>query len=287
MIVDFSSVVTTTTLPSEVSEVIKAAAIEQLQEVKNLRQYGFVDKSQENMGAAKYIYFTYDEMTDAYDRTELTSFKYDGANATSSSEDFVEIAKGFQLSWKADHLKKIALRAAQTKQATRKVMDREDSKIVTALTASGALTSTVTATAVLSGTTADPVKDIAQAKRKIKALGYDVSKGGLLLIEEVNLEELLSIIASNDWYATTAEAIRSGQTDKFMGLTIVSLPSAKLTHGTALVIKSGETFNLGVSEPATVKIFDDEDNHTTKVQVFETICPAVVRPDAGCKISGF
>ena len=283
-VVDFNSVVTTSTLPSRVSEVIKAAAIEQLQEIKNLRQYGFVDKSQENLGASKYIYNTYDEMTSAYDRTELSSFKYDAANVTESTKDFVEIAKGFALSWKADHLKKIAIRAAQTKQATRKVLDREDYKIVSALTASGALTSTVTATAVLSGSSADPVKDIAQAKRKTKSKGYE---SDLLLIEEENLEELLSIIASNDWYETTANAIRTGLTDKFMGLKIVSLPSTKLPHGTAIVMKSGETFNLGISEPMTVKIFDDEDNHTTKVQVFETICPAVVRPDAGAKITGF
>jgi len=283
-VVDFNSVVTTSTLPSRVSEVIKAAAIEQLQEIKNLRQYGFVDKSQENLGASKYIYNTYDEMTSAYDRTELSSFKYDAANVTESTKDFVEIAKGFALSWKADHLKKIAIRAAQTKQATRKVLDREDYKIVSALTASGALTSTVTATAVLSGSSADPVKDIAQAKRKTKSKGYE---SDLLLIEEENLEELLSIIASNDWYETTANAIRTGLTDKFMGLKIVSLPSTKLAHGTAIVMKSGETFNLGISEPMTVKIFDDEDNHTTKVQVFETICPAVVRPDAGAKITGF
>ena len=283
-VVDFNSVVTTSTLPSRVSEVIKAAAIEQLQEIKNLRQYGFVDKSQENLGASKYIYNTYDEMTSAYDRTELSSFKYDAANVTESTKDFVEIAKGFALSWKADHLKKIAIRAAQTKQATRKVLDREDYKIASALTASGALTSTVTATAVLSGSSADPVKDIAQAKRKVKSKGYEPD---LLLIEEENLEELLSIIASNDWYETTANAIRTGLTDKFMGLKIVSLPSTKLAHGTAIVMKSGETFNLGISEPMTVKIFDDEDNHTTKVQVFETICPAVVRPDAGAKITGF
>lgn len=288
MIADFSSVVTTTNLPSSVTEVILAAGIEALQEVKSLRQYGFVDNSQLNDGAKNYIYNTYDEMTDAYDRAELEDFRYDAAGATEGTASFVELDKGFSLSFKADHLKKISIKAAQTKQAVRKVIDREDAKIAAALIASGALTSTVTATAVLSGTSADPVKDLAQAKRKCKALGYNIDKtGGLLFIEDVNLEEMLSIIASNPWYATTADLIRTGQTDMFMGLKIVSLPAGKLTHGTAVIMKSGITFNVGVSENMTTKIFDDEENHTTKVQVYESIVPVVVRPDAGALLTGW
>lgn len=184
--IDFSSIVTTSTLPSRVSEVIKAAAIEQLQEIKNLRQFGMIDRSPEK-GDKTYIYNKYDALTDAYDRTELESFKYDNANATESTADIVEIDKGFIVTWSADNLK-LPLRVAQTKAAVKKVQDREDGKIMTALIASGALTSTVTATAVLSGTSADPVKDIAQAKRKVKALGYVPD---ILYIEDVNLEELL------------------------------------------------------------------------------------------------
>jgi len=283
--VNFSSVVTTSTLPSRVSEVIVAAAIEQLKEIKNLRQYGLVDNVN-NPGAKTYIFNTYDDLTAAYDRSELEAFKYDAANATETTKSFVEIAKGFQLSWEADHLSKLAIRAAQTKAAVREVQDREDYKIAQALIESGALTSSVSATAALSETSADPVKDIAQAKRKVRNLGYTPD---MLLIEEQNLEELLSIIASNTWYETTAKAIMAGTLDKFMGLKIVSLPSSKLTHGTAVVMKSGVggVFQLGVAQDVQIKIFDDNDTHSTKVQVYERICPAVVRPDAGAKITGW
>jgi len=283
--VDFSAL-STSALPTRVSEVVKAAAIEQLKEIKGLRQYCLVDRSQEGEGVQKYIYWVYDDLTAAYDRKELEDFKYDTVGATQSTVDFVEIAKGFQISWESDNLKRLPIRAAQTRAAVREVQDREDSKIVAALIASSAVTSSVTATGVLSGTTADPVKDIAQAKRKIKALGYLPDQ---LWIEEENLEELLAIIASNDWQQMTARAIESGVIDMFMKLKIVSLPSTKLTHGTAMVIKSGADgcYQLGVAKDLTTKMFDDEENHSTKVQVFETVAPAVVRPDAGAKITGW
>lgn len=284
-IVDFSSVVTTTTLPSRVSEVMIKAAIEQLKEIKNLRQYGLVDRVQD-AGARTYIYNTYDDLTSAYDRAELASVKYDSANASETTASFLELMKAFKISWEANQLSKLAIRAAQTKAAVKEVLDREDLKIAAALRASGAVTSSVTATAVLSGTSADPVKDIAQAKRKAKALGYTPD---LLLIEDVNLEELLSIIASNTWYETTAKAILSGETDKFMGLKVISLPAAKMTHGTAIVMKAGigGAFQTGMAQDVQVKIFDDEDIHATKVQIYERIIPVVCRPDAGSKITGW
>ena len=284
-LVDFSSIVTTSVLPERAREVISAAVVEQLKEIKNLRQYGLIDRVKSE-GAKTYVYWTYDDLTPAFDRKELEAFKYDSAGATEKTASFVEIAKGFQLSWEADHLSKLAVRAAQTRAAVREVQDREDLKIVSALTASGAVTSSVTATDVLSGTSADPIKDIAQAKRKVKNLGYTPD---LLLIEEQNFEELLSIIGSNEWYETTARAIQAGVVDRFMGLKVVTLPNSKLTHGTAIVMKSGVNgaFQLGVAQDITLKIFDDEDTHSTKVQVFERICPVVVRPDAAAKITGW
>lgn len=281
---DFS-IITTTNLPSRVSDVIIKSAIEQLTEIAGLRKFGFVDKV-EDAGAKTYIYNTYDDLTDAYKRKILESFKYDSASASESTASFFELDKGFEIDWKADHLRKLPIRAAQTKASINKLMDKEDSEIASTLISSGALTSSVSATAVLSGTSADPVKDIAQAKRKCKALGYTAD---LLLIEQVNLEELLSIIASNTWYEMTAKAIQSGELDKFMGLKIVSLPAGKLTHGTAVVMKAGNlgAYQLGMAEDVKVKIFDDNERHTTKVQVYETICPVVARPDAGAKITGF
>lgn len=280
---NFSSIVSTTTLPSRLSEVIKAAAIEQLQEIKNLRQYGMIDRSPLK-GDKTYLYDKLDALTDAFERGQLESFKYDAAGSTEGTGDIVEIDKGFIVTWSADNLK-LQLRAAQTKAAIKKVQDKEDYKIMTALIASGALTSTVTATAVLSSSSADPVKDIAQAKRKVIALGYTPD---ILYIEDVNLEELLSICAANPWYETTAKAIMDGTINKFLSLKIVSLPAGKLTHGTAIVASSGAmgAHQLGIAEDITLKIFDDNETHVTKVQVWENICAIIARADAGAKITG-
>lgn len=282
---DFSSVVTTSKLPDRVSEVMAAAGIEQLKNIARLRTLGLVDRLKDT-GATKYIYNTYDDLTAAYDRAQIADWKYDEAAATEGTATILELAKGFQLSWEADHLSKIAIRAAQTRAAVQEVMDREDLKIATALRTSGALTSTTTASAVLSGTSADPVKDLAEMKRKCKALGYIADT---LIIEDVNLEEMMTIIASNTWYETTAKLIQAGATDKFMGLKIVSLPAAKMTHGTAVVMKSGSTgaFQLGMAQDVQMKIFDDNESHSTKVQVWERSVPVVVRPDAGALLTGW
>jgi len=282
---DFSTTVSTTTLPARAVEAIRSAAIEQLLEVKMLRKFGLVQKIPE--GIKSYVYFKYDAHTAAYDRVQNTDFKYDDAGATQSSTDVLEIAKGFQVTWEADGLDRLATKVAQTKAAVDRVKDREDLKIVSALTTSSALTSTVTAAGTMSGTSADPIKDLAQAKRKVRALTK--RDPDVLLIEEVNLEELMSIIGANDWYRLTEDAARSGTLPIFMGLKVISLPSTKLTHGTAIVMNSGATgaFEIGQAHDVKMKIFDDNDSHTTKIQVYERIAPAVVRADAGAKLTGW
>lgn len=281
---DFSTEVSTSVLPTRAVDVISAAAIEQLKDIKNLRTLGLVDKVDE--GTRTYVYFRYDDLTGAYDRSELEDFKYDSAGATQYTATMLEIAKGFQISWEADHLAKLAIRAAQTRACIIEVKDREDLKIATALRTSAALTSTVTATAVLSGTSADPVSDIRQGIRKINDLGYEPDT---LLLENVNLEELISIIGSNEWYGITEAAIRSGNLPNFMGLKVINLPAAKMTHGSAVILKTGSAgaFQMGQAHDVRLKIFDDNDSHSTKVQVFERVIPVVSRPDAGALITGW
>jgi len=280
---DFA-MVSTSVLPTRVSETIIAAAIEQLQEAGVMRPFCYVDTSPSE-GDATYIYNTFDDLTDAYDRKEGADFKYDSAGATQSSADMIEIAKGFKITWEADHLKKLAIRAAQVKACVQKVQRREDTKIVSVL--SGA-TSSVTAAGTLDGASADPIKDIAQAKRKIRDLGYSANT---LFIENANLEELCSIIGANDWYKITESMISKGALPTFMGLKIRELSSDHLTHGTAYVAHcSGGTDSaiwIGEAHGIRTHIFDDDDAHCTKVQVYERICPVLVRPDAVAKITGW
>lgn len=279
----FSSIVSTSTLPTRMSEAISRAVVEQMIDVKNLRQHCFVEKVEE--GSSTYVYWKYDDLTGAYDRKQLEDYKYDAAGASQSTANFVEIAKGFQITWEADSLKRIALRVAQARAAVDKVKDREDLKIATALRASSALTSTTTASGVLSGTSADPIKDVANAVRQITDLGY--AAPDLLMMENVNVEELASIIGSNEWYEITARAVEKGTVPIWMGLKVISLPAAKMTHGTAIVATSGKTVNLGLAHDTRLKIFDDNDSHTTKVQVYERAVPVIARADSGTKITGF
>jgi len=107
-------------------------------------------------------------------------------------------------------------------------------------------------------------------------------------MEPTNLEELMSIVASNTWYGVTEQALKSGGLPSFMGLKITEEPNS-LSHGTAYVVKRGNggAFNLGEAVPMTTNIFDDKDRQTTKVQVFEKVCPKAVRPDAGAAITGW
>jgi hypothetical protein len=199
----------------------------------------------------------------------------------------IQIAKGFQLSWDAAETKAFNLQAAQTKACIDQIKDREDLKIVSALIATSALTSTVSAAGVLSGASADPIKDLEQAKRKVRALmGADPD---VLFIEDVNLEELISIVGANEWYTITENAVRNGGLPVFSGLKVVGIPPAKLTHGTAVIFKSGVNgaFEIGQAYDVRSKIFDDNDAQCTKVQVYEKICPVVVRPDAGAKLTGW
>jgi len=281
---DFSSIVTTSQLPDRVTEVISAAAIEQLKEIKNLRRLALIEKIDES--ATKYIYNTYSDLTDAYDRTEGADFKYDAASVSDTAIDIVEIAKGFQISWVAAKTPKLATQAAFTKACVQEVKDREDLKIAEALTASGALTTSVSANAALSETAADPIEDISEAVRGCMDLGYTPDT---LLIENQNLQELMSIIGSNDWYSMTEKLVKGGELPSFMGLNVIALPSTKLSHGTAIVLKSGATgaIQIGQAHDVRLKIFDDNDNHTTKVQVYERIAVAISRPDAGAKINGW
>lgn len=278
---DFATV-STSTLPERASEVIAAAAIEQLKGIIGMRGQVLIDNVKDQ-GAKTYVYFTYDDLTAAYDRGEGVDFKYDSASATKSDEDFVEVAKGFKLTWEADHLSKLAVRAAQTKACVTEVRDREDNKLIAKL-ASG--TSSVTAAGVLSGTSADPIKDIREGIRKCQDLGYTPDA---LLIEHANLEELVSIIGSNEWYNVTEKTILTGGLPVFMGLKVLPTKAANLTHGTSYVFKTGTAgaLQLGQAHDVKVHIFDDDDAHCTKVQVYERICPVIARPDASATISGW
>ena len=278
---DFAKV-TTTSLPARASEVIVAAAIEQLQYLVGMRSHIKIDRVSDE-GARKYIYSTYDDLTDAFDRAEGEDFKYDAADASDSTADFVEIDKGFMLSWEADHLKKLNIKADQTKACVNKVRDREDYKIIAPLSSG---TSSVTAGGVLSGTSADPVGDIREGIRKCLELGYKPDK---LLIEHANLEELITIIGSNDWYRITEDTIRTGGISKFMGLDILATDSGNLSHGTGYVFKGGAqgALQMGQAHDIRTHIFDDDENHCTKVQVFERVCPVLVRPDASATITGW
>lgn len=278
--------VSTSDLPERVSEVIKAAAIERMIHVAMLRDVFFTDTSP-GEGDSKYIYEVFDSVTAAHDRVEGVDWKYDSAGVTEGTADMLELAKGFKITNAANSLKKIAVRAAQTKACVDVVNDREDLKIATALRTSAALTSTVTAAGVLSGTSANPLKDLAEGKRKVKALTRTVPD--TLLIEDVNLEELVTITGSNDWYELSANMVARGELPVFMGLKVVSLPAAKMTHGSAIICNSGQLGPLYVGEGHNTKVnvFDDEDAHVTKVQIWKRAIPVVVRADAGALLTGW
>lgn len=285
---NFSAIVDTSQLPSKLSEGIKAAAIERLMEVVLLRKHFYVDTGTMDEGSSKYTYEVMDRSTAAYDRAQGTDVTLDNEGATESSVDVTEIMKGFSLTWPADNLKKIGMRVAKTKEYVSLVKDREDLKIATALIASSALTSTVSAAAALSASDANPIKNIKEAKRKVRALMGGVNPN-LLLIEDENLEELAVIVGSNDWYKMTEESVRTGELPTFMGLKIVALPTGKLTHGTAVVCLGGPNgcLHLGQAHDTRIKIFDDNKKHATEVHVYERVAPAVVRADAGAKITGW
>ena len=267
------SLVTTTVLPQEASEVIKAGVVEKLKEVNKLRQFGFVDKTM--MGAELYIWFYADEMTGASDVGQGSSFNYESAAASKGSADFEKLGKGFEITWEADNLEKLPIRLAQSKQAAELVFNREDTKICTALIADSGNTFTGTD---WSANTADPVADFAQAKRLCRLDGYEID---LVILNPTNFEELESVIASNFWFNKTSQAVE-GDTKSFKGIQIVN--SNQATLGTAIFIKKGSSgaFNVGVGKDLTVHIFDDDDRQTTKVQVFERIAIGVLRTDAVC-----
>jgi len=285
---NFSAIVDTSQLPTKLSEGIKAAAIERLMEVVLLRKHFYVDTGTMDEGSTTFTYNVMDRSTAAYDRVQGTDVTLDNEDVSESSVTVSEITKGFSMSWPADNLKKINLRVAKTKEYVNLVKDREDLKIATALIASGALTSTVSASAALSASDANPIKNIKEAKRKVRAL-MGGQNPNLLLIEDENLEELAVIVGSNDWYKMTEESVRTGELPTFMGLKIVALPTGKLTHGTAVVCMGGPNgcLHLGQAHDTRIKIFDDPKKHATEVHVYERVVPAVIRADAGAKITGW
>jgi len=276
------SLVSTTTLPSEVSEVLRAAAIERYMEVIKLRQYGFVDTSSEE-GAMTYNYNVLDELSNAKEVGEGSEPDYDDANATKGSQQFIKIMKAFKISWEADALKTINLRAGQTRAAVDQVFEYEDSKIIERLEADR--TSTAAGTD-WSGASADPVKDVRTALRTVRSLGYIMDK---MVLDPVNYEELCSIVASNTWYSTTEAVLKkgAGSTIPFQGLEIIEVPDATL--GTATLFKAGSsgTFITAEAKKIGLNVFDDKDAQTTKVQVYERAVPAaVVRADSAYCITG-
>ncbi len=124
-------------------------------------------------------------------------------------------------------------------------------------------------------------------KRQVRALMG--TEPDTLFIEEVNLEELASLVGSNEWYKITEGLVSQGKLPVYLGMKLVALPSGKLAHGTAVAIISGGSgaFETGLGHDIRMKIFDDEDEHVTKVQVYERIAVAIARPDAGVKLTGW
>ena len=276
------SLVSTGTLPSEVSEVLRAAAIERYMEVLKLRQYGFVDSSPDE-GQQTYIYNVLDELSNAKEVGEGGAPDYEDADATKGSQLFMKIMKAFKISWEADALKTINLRAGQTRAAVDQVFEYEDSKIIARLESDRSSTAAGTD---WSGAAADPVKDVRTALRTVRALGY---KMDMMYLDPVNYEELCSIIASNTWYSITESVLKKGadETVPFMGLKIVEVPDATL--GTATLMKSGNngTFLTAEAKKVGLNVFDDKDAQTTKVQVYERVVPcATVRADSAYCITG-
>ena len=276
------SLVSTGTLPSEVSEVLRAAAIERYKLVNKLRQFGMVDTSPDE-GAQTYIYNVLDEQSGASDVAEGGEPDYEDADATKGSQLFKKIMKAFKITWEADALKTINLRAGQTRAAVDQLFAREDYHIITRLEADR--TSTAAGTD-WSAASADPVKDVRTAIRTARNLGYQMDT---MILDPVNYEELCSIIASNTWYAVTEALIKKGATSTipFMGLQIEEVTDATL--GTATLFKSGSSgaFMTAEAKKIGLNIFDDKDAQTTKVQVYERVVPcATVRADSAYCITG-
>ncbi len=272
------ALVSTASLPAEVSEVIRAAAIEQKKFVPKLRNYGWVDTSPDE-GADMYIWNVCDALTSASEVAEGAAPDYEDANATKSSARFKKIMKAFKISWEADHLKKINIRAAQTRACVTEVFDREDFWIATQLISDAANSLTGTD---WSANTADPVKDIRNAKRLNKDDGY---QSDLIFLNPTNNEELDSVIASNTWYSITEQTLKTGEPIPFMGLKRVECTHQTL--GTATVFKSGMqgAFQTGEAKALSINMFDDKDEQVTKVQVYERVLPcATVRTKADCTI---
>lgn len=280
---DFAKI-TSTELPTQVSDVIAAAAIEKLEEVGFMRPHCFVDTSPEP-GDKKYYPIADDEMGDGFTRKSGEDWKYDGAGMSTTGVDIEELCKGFQIDFDSKYMKQIKILAGKSKQSMDKTRKKEDTAIAAVL--SGA-THSVTGSGVLSGTSADPVKDVAQAIRKVRRKGYTAN---VLFIEDVNYEELTSIIASNDWLKVTEELISKGILPKWQGLRIQQLAPTDLTHGTAYVghcsSEVGSALWLGEAKAISEKIFDDNENHMTKVQHYVKVGPALARPDAMAKITGW
>jgi len=278
---DFSFTVTTDSIPRKVSEVIRDAAIEKLEDIARLRQYCMVEKLKDQ-GATKYYFYPFSDLGDATEVGEGADFVYDDADATESVVNIKKYGKGFQLTWEADHLSKLAIRAAQSKQAVTKVIKKEDSVIVTRLIADAGSTY-ANPKGVWSSTTADPVQNIRRAKRLIKNKGYEADT---LLLNPTNAEELTTIVSQNLWNGLTEKTVSTGVLPFFMGLKIIEC--TEVTEDTAIILKRGPggAYQVGEAMPVSINMFDDQDKHTTKVQAFERVGIAVVRPDAVCTLTG-
>ena len=275
------SLVSTTTLPGEVSEVLRAAAIERFKEVTKLRQYGFVDGSPDG-GAQTYIWNVLDEQTAAKEVAEGSEPDYEDADATKSSANILKIMKAFKITWEADALKSITLRAGQTRAAVDQVFDYEDSKIATQLVTDAGST---TAGTDWSGASADPVLDVRTAIRKIRVLGY---MADLMMMDPQRYEDLVSVVASNSWYSITEAVLKQGgaSTIPFQGLKIIE--NANMADTTATILKTGNTgaFITAEAKKLSLNIFDDKDAQTTKVQVYMRTLPcATVRANAVATIT--
>lgn len=277
---DLAFTVTTDSLPAKVSEVIRAAAIEKLQDVPRLRQYGMT-VTMPDKGAMNYYYYMYSDVGDADEVSEAADFVYDDADATQGSVAVKKYGKGFKISWEADNLNKLQLRAAQSKQCISKVLLKEDELIITRLIADTNNTYAATQGA-WSASTADPVQNIRRAVRLMKNDGYDADA---IMLNPTNAEELMSFVAQNLFYGLTEKTVTAGILPKFMGLDIIQ--SNSVTEGTAIVLKTGSSgaFEVGEAMKLGLNIFDDNDAQVVKVQAYERIGVAVVRPDAICTIT--
>lgn len=280
---DFA-IVTSDKLPTEATQVIAAAAIEKMELVGRMRPHCFIDTSPEESDKT-YTPFSFDESGDAWDWGEAEDWKYEGEGLSDQDIDLVSPAKGFKLPWGSRTIKSVQLMAGKSRDSITKVRKREDNKISAILSSAS---SSVTGTAVLSGASGDPVKDLENAKTAVRDLGYEANT---VFVEGVNFSELASMAGSNDWKRITEELIAKGVIPVFQGLKVVPLLSTQLAHGTCYVGYTsqdpGSAIHVGESYSIRENILDDGDNHTTKVQHWEKIAPVLARPDAMAKITGW